>query len=93
MFECWNSRCPNYAPNGVRLKDSEVYPDAQGSMHCNTCGSYVRRAAPSSDDAARGLAGAAGGALLGWAVGGPPGVLIGAVVGLILTSVSGSQES
>lgn len=90
MFECWNTSCPNYAGAGVRLGVHEVARDRAGRLRCRTCGAYVRARPPEPDDTARGVAGAAGGAIVGWAVGGPPGALIGGVLGL-LVAASGSR--
>mgnify|MGYP005610133095 FL=1 len=90
MYECWNPNCPNYAGAGVRLGENDVEHDVENRLHCSTCKAFVR-VAPTSDDAAKAVTGAAGGALVGWTVGGPPGAAIGGLLGLIVGAVSGSR--
>ncbi len=88
--------CAWYAGNGTVLGAADVYSDSQNYLRCRTCRQYVkRRQATSGDDAAKPVAGAAGGALLGWAVLGPPGALVGALLGLVLGSAAanGSKGS
>lgn len=87
MYRCVNPSC--------RLRDNvltgeHVYADKNNHLHCSACGQFVRHASKQSDEAAKGVAGLAGGALLGWAVGGPAGALIGAILGGIAGAASGS---
>lgn len=84
-YECLNPRCPQYAGNGVRLGINDVRVDAQRRLHCGVCQSFVRAAAPREDDGnGKRVAGTTGGALLGWAVGGPAGALVGGFLGFLL---------
>lgn len=84
MYECWNPQCPQYAGNGVRLGNHDVYADATSRLHCNVCKSYVRASQRSNTGNEKRVAGVAGGALLGWTMGGPAGALIGGFLGLLL---------
>jgi CDP-alcohol phosphatidyltransferase len=93
MYECWNPQCPAYAGNGVRLQAHEVFPDNAGHIRCAACASVVRAVPLVRDDPAKGVAGAAGGALIGWAVGGPAGAVVGGILGLLVGAASGSKGS
>lgn len=91
MYQCWNPECPWYAGRGVRLRQAHVTPDQDGRPHCNACGAFVAQAPVNNDNTAKGVAGAAGGALLGYAVGGPPGLLVGILLGALLASAATSR--
>jgi uncharacterized membrane protein len=80
-----------YAASGQKLKPRQTRPDMQGMLHCNYCGSFVRRATK-KDDGATAVAGAVGGALIGAAIAGPPGALIGGILGLIIGDAKAKGE-
>jgi len=89
-YECLNPRCPHYAGNGVRLTNEYVYVDANRRLHCRVCRSFVRLAPARTDGNEKRVLGATGGALVGFAVGGPAGALIGGVLGLLIGDNAGS---
>jgi hypothetical protein len=92
FYRCWNTACPNYAPGGVRLGEQHIQR-INNVAFCPACGHAVEREeTEQGEDAVKGVAGAAGGALLGWAIGGPPGALVGGILGLIVTAASGSKD-
>ena len=80
-----------YASSGTKLKPQQTRPDARGMLHCAYCGSYVRRATKEPQGASD-LAAAAGGALVGAALGGPPGALIGGIIGLLFSKAKEGQQ-
>lgn len=92
MYRCVNSNCPNYGGLGIVLRNSDVLPDGTGRVYCKVCKQPVVVLTPQRDQQAKGLAGAAGGALLGWALGGPPGALIGGFIGLLLGANAKEQD-
>lgn len=93
MYSCTNINCPNYGGFGTVLKSSDVYSDNQlQTIRCRRCNQPVAKLQPQRDQQAKGVAGAAGGALLGWALGGPPGALIGGLIGLILGANAKEQN-
>ena len=92
MYECWNVHCPQYAGNGVRLGSQDAYADSNGRLHCKVCRSYVRASPHTNNGNEKRVAGAAGGALLGWTVGGPAGAIIGGLVGLFLGDNAAERE-
>lgn len=87
MYRCVNSSCPEY--NQV-LPAEAVYLDQGNHVRCRRCHAFVRQA-EQSEEAVKGVAGLTGGALLGWAVGGPAGALIGGILGGIIGAASGSS--
>jgi hypothetical protein len=85
-FECWNTRCANYAGAGVRLGARETFNDERGNVCCYRCG---RTTTPGRRDdrlwrIVRVLSAMFGGALIGWAVKGPPAAIVGAGFGFLL---------
>lgn len=94
-YECWNPSCPRYAGKGTVLRASAVYADNENYLRCRSCRQYVkRRAGGQGEEAARPVAGAAGGALLGWAMGGPAGAIVGGLLGLVLgAAAEANRES
>lgn len=91
MFQCWNSRCPNYAGYGMVIREKDLIRNADG-LRCARCGSPVREAGHPTESKPRTLAGGAGGALLGWAIGGPAGAVLGGIIGLLLGAAADEKE-
>lgn len=88
-YECLNPQCPNYARSGVQLRSRQLAVDAQGYYRCPACNSYVRVApVAKANDSAAPLVLGAGGAALGGALFGPPGAVVGGILGLILSGGS-----
>ncbi len=92
-FECLNPRCPNYARVGVQLRQEQLLVDENNYYRCPACESFVRVAPVqrTPESGAPVIAGA-GGAMLGGALFGPPGAVIGGLLALILAS-SGSSTN
>lgn len=86
-YKCWNPKCRYYAGYNYVIKREnpiEVCP------YCKS-----RSLEPMSGEPPKGtrpFAGGAGGALIGWAVAGPPGAIIGGLIGLILGAVAEENE-
>lgn len=76
-YRCDNPSCPNFE----QISES-TYPQT----FCSSCGRPLEEVGGTGE---RTVAGLAGGALLGWAVGGPVGAFWGAVIGAML---GGSAE-
>lgn len=90
-YECVNIHCPWSVAHNHYLLTEHVFPDAQGLLHCRQCGSYVRAARVAADPT-KGVVGAAGGAIVGWALGGPAGALVGGVLGLLAGAAVGAKD-
>lgn len=86
-YKCWNPKCPYFAGYNYIIKTRKPL----------TICPYCRKRSLESlsgepPKGARPVAGAAGGALLGWAIGGPPGAIIGGLIGLLLGTTIEEKE-
>lgn len=93
-FQCRTKGC-DYGPGGpYYLREDECKIDAENYLRCPSCEAYVEeyRSVRGDKMAARGVVGAAGGALLGLAVGGPVGALLGTILGGLAGSAAGAVE-
>ena len=91
-YICKNPSCEHYSGNGIVLGEAHVYADANSRLHCGACGRFVSHHETGAPRGARPTAGAAGGALLGWAVGGPGGAVIGGLIGLLAGAAAEDED-
>lgn len=84
-WECHNTNCVNYFGGNIRLGGRDTSVDTSGQRCCGACGAIVRNARSEHGDTVRNLFGILGGALVGWAVMGVPGLPVGAAAGLIVS--------
>jgi outer membrane lipoprotein SlyB len=88
-YTCSNSECPYAGRKGYRIQLERA-----NVAECPYCSQRtLRREGATPAAGARPTAGAAGGALLGWAVGGPAGAVIGGLVGLLLGGMAEQSDN
>ncbi len=88
-YHCWFEECQYYGPNW-KIENEEPLSVCP---HCYTNNlQLITTPEEELPDGSRTAAGAAGGALLGWAVGGPPGALIGGIVGFLLGTSAEEED-
>lgn len=87
-YNCQNPSCQYSSTKGYKILLS-----LPNLVRCPYCGQMtLKRTVSTPSPGARPVAGAGGGALLGWAIGGPPGAIIGGLLGLLAGAASEEND-
>ncbi|MBI4753751.1 hypothetical protein HY793_05230 [Candidatus Desantisbacteria bacterium] len=81
-YRCWNIRCPAYAGLGYDIRNS------QSITTCPYCHQSLEEIGGEIPKGLLPIVGSIGGGLFGWAIGGPAGSLLGAIIGFTMGMVT-----